>query len=173
MGALPVGFGWVWLTASRSVVSMSAMHLLVLHGPNLNLLGQREPAVYGTATLAEIDQVLRATAAEAGVTLEIVQSNHEGTLIDALHAAIGHADGVLINAGGLTHTSVTLRDALAAGPPAVEVHLSNPQAREAFRHVSLLAPVCVGGVFGLGGASYRLGLLGLIGHLESRRDRSG
>ena len=142
------------------------MHILVLHGPNLNLLGRREPEVYGSTTLAEIDRALTDWAAERGVTLESVQSNHEGALIDAIHNAIGHADGILINPGGLAHTSIALRDALAAGPPAVEVHLSNVYARESFRRQSLLAPVCVGGVYGFGPDSYRLGLAALVSHLE-------
>jgi 3-dehydroquinate dehydratase-2 len=142
------------------------MHILVLHGPNLNLLGSREPEVYGRTTLAEVDAELQAWAARQDVALRIVQSNHEGALIDEIHAAIGSADGVLINPGGLGHTSVSLRDALAAGPPAVQVHLSNPLARESFRRADLIAPVCVGGVFGFGAASYLLGLRALVRHLE-------
>jgi 3-dehydroquinate dehydratase-2 len=142
------------------------MRILVLHGPNLNLLGTREPEVYGRDTLEDINRMLHALATEQGVTLEVMQSNHEGVLIDAIQEAIGHVDGLLINPGGLGHTSVALRDALAAAPPAVEVHLSNPQARESFRHVSLIAPVCLGGVFGFGAEGYRLGLLGLIARLR-------
>ena len=143
------------------------MRILVLHGPNLNLLGQREPDIYGSVTLAQIDETLLDLACVRGVDLEIVQSNHEGVLIDQIQSAIGEYDGLLINAGGLTHTSVALRDALAAGPPAVEVHLSNIYAREACRRRSLLAPMCVGGVFGFGAESYRLGLEALITHLKT------
>ncbi len=141
------------------------MRILVLHGPNLNLLGQREPEIYGLATLEDINRELQAVAEETGITLHITQSNHEGVLIDEIHAAIGQFDGLLINPGGLTHTSVALRDAVAAGPPAVEVHLSNIYAREPFRRESLVAPVCVGGVHGFGAESYPLGLQALIGYL--------
>ncbi|MFQ5459786.1 MAG: type II 3-dehydroquinate dehydratase [Anaerolineae bacterium] len=139
------------------------MHVLVLHGPNLNLLGRREPDVYGLTTLAEIDDRLRARAADLGAELTIVQSNHEGVLVDAIHGAIGAADGILINPGGLSHTSVVLRDAVAAGPRAVEVHMSNVHSREDFRRSSLLAPVCAGTIAGFGADSYLLGLDGLVG----------
>lgn len=140
------------------------MHILVLHGPNLNLLGTREPAIYGSQTLDDINQRLEAaaTAAARDITLEILQSNHEGVLIDAIHAAIGRADGIIINPGGLSHTSVALRDALAAGPPAIEVHLSNVHAREDFRRTSILAPVCRGGIYGLGAVGYVLALEALV-----------
>lgn len=141
------------------------MHVLVLHGPNLNLLGERQPAIYGEATLSEIDRSLQAAAAHHGAGLRIVQSNHEGSLIDEIHSSIGRSQGLLINAGGLTHTSVALRDAVAAGPPAVEVHVTNIFSREPVRHVSLLAPVCVGGVYGFGPDSYRLGLEALLTYL--------
>lgn len=134
-------------------------HVLVLHGPNLNLQGRRETEVYGQATLAQIDAGLQALAAELGVALEIRQSNHEGALIDWLHEAPGTFAGVVLNAGAYTHYSLALRDAVAAIPvPVVEVHLSNPAAREPFRHASVLAPVVRGTISGFGPLSYHLGL---------------
>lgn len=147
------------------------LKVLVLHGPNLNLLGRREPEIYGSMTLSDIDAVLNEQAAKHDITLRIVQSNHEGVLIDAIHAAIDWADGILINAGAFTHTSIALRDALAVvNLPTVEVHLSNIYAREAFRHRSLIAPVCVGQISGFGWRSYLLGLTALVDVLSARKE---
>ncbi len=141
--------------------------ILILHGPNLNLLGRREPEVYGQMTLADINRRLEEAAARLGVSLRIEQSNHEGALIEALHAAQEWADGVVFNPAGYTHTSVALRDAVAAiRIPVVEVHISNIQAREDFRRRSLVAPVCLGTVSGFGWRSYLLGLEGLVRHLR-------
>ncbi|MGQ0813522.1 MAG: type II 3-dehydroquinate dehydratase [Gemmatimonadota bacterium] len=144
------------------------MRIAVLHGPNLNLLGQREPNVYGSATLADLDARIRAEAAILDVDVEIFQSNVEGLLVDRIHEAAGRVDGFLVNAGAYTHTSVALRDALAGvGRPFVEVHLSNLQAREPFRHESLLAPKALGAIMGFGFDSYTLGLKGLVAHLRA------
>ena len=142
------------------------MRIGVLHGPNLNLLGSREPHVYGTATLQEIDARLHRLARELGVDLDSFQSNVEGALIDWVQAHAG-ADGFLVNAGGYTHSSVALLDALVgAGKPFVEVHLSNVYARESFRHQSLLSARAVGVVVGFGPDSYLLALRGLHAHLS-------
>ncbi len=145
----------------------NSLHLLVLHGPNLNLLGQREPDVYGSATLDDVNNALAQLATKLSVSVECRQSNQEGELIDWLHDAKSHFAGVLINPGGFTHTSVALRDAIAGIElPAVEVHLSNTHARESFRQTSLTAPVCVGSVIGFGARSYTLGLQALVDHLK-------
>ena len=135
------------------------MQVLVLNGPNLNLLGTREPEVYGHHTLADVTEMLDALGRELGLELSHFQSNHEGALIDRIHAARGQADAILINPGGLTHTSVCLRDALGGvGIPFVEVHMSNIHAREPFRHRSMLADIAVGQIAGFGPLSYTLGL---------------
>ena len=140
--------------------------ILLLHGPNLNLLGTREPEVYGSMTLEDINQQVIAAAREREVEIHPLQSNHEGALIDRIQDARSSADGILINPGGLTHTSVSLRDALAATDlPIVEVHLSNVWAREEFRRRSFVSGVAVGVVSGFGAASYRYGLEALLGHL--------
>ena len=143
--------------------------ILVLNGPNLNLLGTREPGVYGVDTLADILDDLRKYAGERGAEIRDVQSNQEGALVDALHEARGWADGVVFNAGAYTHTSIALRDAISGtGLAVVEAHLSNVHAREAFRHQSMLAAVCLGVVAGFGRDSYLVALDGLIRHLERR-----
>lgn len=145
------------------------MKILVLHGPNLNLLGTREPGVYGSMTLAEINAGLAQLAAELDVQIDCLQSNSEGTLIDAIQHARETVDGILINPAAYTHTSVAIRDALSAvALPAVEVHLSNIHTRESFRHVSLTAPVTVGQIIGFGPHSYLLGLRALVGILRDR-----
>lgn len=148
---------------------MPAVH--VLNGPNLNLLGKREPAIYGTLTLAEIERRVREHAERMGLEIAFRQSNHEGQLVDWIHKAGERGAGVVINAGAYTHTSVALRDAISGtGVPAVEVHLSNVHARESFRHRSYLAPVCLGVIAGFGSTSYVLGLEALAPVLLSRAE---
>ena len=143
-----------------------SLRVLVVHGPNLNLLGTREPEIYGETTLHEIDDRLASEAKEWGAEVETFQSNHEGALVDRIQDASGWADGILINAGALTHTSVALRDVLAATDlPVVEVHLSNVHARESFRHHSYLSAVATGVIVGFGPDSYVLGLRGLLDSL--------
>jgi len=138
------------------------MKILVLHGPNLNLFGRREPHIYGTTTLAEINSQLSALAAELGVTLEIMQSNHEGALVDFLHAHIDTAQGAMVNPAGLTQHGVPLHDAIKAMPfPVLEVHMSNIAAREAWRAHSIISPAVKGTIQGLGPHSYLLALRGL------------
>ncbi|HET9905286.1 MAG TPA: type II 3-dehydroquinate dehydratase [Anaerolineales bacterium] len=139
------------------------MKVLILHGPNLNLLGTREPEVYGSMTLDDINNKLIELGNELGAEVKCSQSNHEGALIDALHDARTWANGVIFNPGGYTHTSVALRDAISAiGIPVIEVHISNVYAREEFRHTSLISAVCKGKVLGLGWRSYTLGLRALV-----------
>ncbi|WP_430686114.1 type II 3-dehydroquinate dehydratase [Leptolyngbya sp. AN02str] len=141
--------------------------ILVLHGPNLNLLGKREPGTYGLSTLAEINQSLEKLAVHLSCELSTFQSNHEGELIDRIHAAMDKHHGILINPGAYTHTSVAIRDAIAAvSLPTVEVHLSNIHKRESFRHHSYIAPVAIGQISGFGPNSYLLGLRALVEYLQ-------
>lgn len=146
------------------------LRILVVHGPNLNLLGAREPSVYGTTTLEAIDAALRRLGEALAVQVDCRQSNHEGVIIDWIHEAREHYDGLLLNPGGYTHGSVAIRDAVAGtGVPAVEVHLSNLLAREGFRGRSRVAAACIGLVAGFGPASYELGLRGLVDYVRSRQ----
>lgn len=145
------------------------MKILVLHGPNLDLLGTREPAIYGQLTLKDINSAVSALAHELAIEVTIVQSNSEGTLIDTIHSAIGSYDGVLINPAAYTHTSIAIRDALAAAAlPTVEVHLSNIHSREEFRSKSFIAPIAVGQISGFALDSYLLGLRAIFNHLTKR-----
>ena len=144
------------------------MKILVLHGPNLNMLGVREPEVYGTDTLEDINRSLETAAEGRGIEMRIRQSNHEGVLVDEIQQALGRADGILINPGAYTHTSIALRDAIVAvGLPVVEVHMSDIHTREKFRHHSYIAPVALRQICGHGSDSYRLGLEALIDHISN------
>ncbi len=147
------------------------MRILILHGPNLNLLGQRETQIYGKSTIDDINTQLKVMAEELQVELAFAQRNGEGELIDLLHEAPDKVNGVVLNAAAYTHTSIALRDAIAAiSIPVVEVHLSNIHAREVFRHASMIAPVCIGQICGFGPDSYVLGLWALVKHLQAREE---
>ncbi|HAC62621.1 MAG TPA: type II 3-dehydroquinate dehydratase [Cyanothece sp. UBA12306] len=144
------------------------LSILVLHGPNLNLLGMREPDIYGSLTLEDINDLLRNEAENLGVSVSTLQSNHEGILIDSIHNALGTYQGILINAGAYTHTSIAIRDALSGiKVPTVEVHLSNIYRRDDFRHNSYIAPIAIGQISGFGAQSYCLGLKALVNYLRS------
>ncbi|MEL6520500.1 MAG: type II 3-dehydroquinate dehydratase [Pseudomonadota bacterium] len=141
--------------------------LLVLNGPNLNLLGQRQPEVYGSVTLAEIEAQCHEMAERLGISVTFGQTNHEGDLVDAIHSAREMYQGIVLNAGAYTHTSIAIMDAISSTQiPVVELHLSNIHAREAFRHTSYIAPVAVGQICGFGPAGYSLAITALVGHLE-------
>ncbi len=145
--------------------------IIVINGPNLNLLGTREPDVYGSTTLASIEQRLQIVGEDLRCKLAFFQSNHEGAIIDRLHEAREHEDGILINPGAFTHYSIAIRDAIkAVALPAIEIHLSNIHAREAFRAHSVIAPVCLGQVCGLGAIGYELGLQALVRHLRNEKE---
>ena len=147
---------------------MTRSSIIVLHGPNLNLLGLREPEVYGSVTLDQINALLKKESEKLQVEISCLQSNHEGVLIDAIHQARDKHQGIIINAGAYTHTSVAIRDALAGVKiPTVEVHLSNIYQREAFRHHSYIAPIAIGQISGFGANSYILGLQALVNYLRS------
>ena len=145
------------------------MKFMILHGPNLNMLGKREPAVYGNQTLDDINASLAELASELGCELSLFQSNSEGELIDAIHKSAEMSHGILINPAAYTHTSIAIRDALSAvGLPVVEVHLSNIHRRETFRHISMVAPVAIGQISGFGRDSYLLGLRALFNYVKNQ-----
>jgi 3-dehydroquinate dehydratase II len=155
-------------------LNLSQLHLLVLNGPNLNLLGTREPQVYGSVTLANINHYLEVEAQKLQVQLSCLQSNFEGELIEAIHSARESFQGIIINAGAYTHTSIAIRDALSAVQiPTVEVHLSNIYQREEFRHHSYIAPVVIGQISGFGAESYFLGLQALVRYLKGKSKNAG
>lgn len=146
---------------------MPEISIIVLHGPNLNLLGLREPGIYGSTTLLEINKSLKKSATCLEVGVDFFQSNHEGALVDAIHGSREKYDGIIINAGAYTHTSIAIRDAIAAVQlPTVEVHLSNIYTRESFRHHSYIAPVVIGQISGFGSDSYHLGMQALVNYLQ-------
>ncbi|MDX2100501.1 MAG: type II 3-dehydroquinate dehydratase [Leptolyngbyaceae cyanobacterium bins.59] len=151
-------------------LSISPLSILVIHGPNLNLLGKREPEIYGRLNLNDINEMLQREAATLGIGLVAFQSNCEGALIDAIHEALSEHQGLIINPGAYTHTSVAIRDAITGvGIPTVEVHLSNVYRRESFRHRSFIAPVAIGQISGFGAESYRLGLQALVNYLRNQQ----
>ena len=150
---------------------MLQINILVIHGPNLNLLGTREPQTYGSITLEQVNRNLQQKAEQLQIGVACFQSNHEGALVDTIHQAQGKYQGIVINAGAYTHTSVAIRDALSGVDiPTVEVHLSNIYRREAFRHHSYIAPIAIGQISGFGANSYILGLQALVNHLQLKRD---
>ena len=155
------------LNLYQYILSEIKISILVLHGPNLNLLGWREPKIYGSKTLEQINEALKLDGDKLQVGVSCLQSNHEGVLVDAIHDARGKYQGIMINAGAYTHTSVAIRDALSAVQiPTVEVHLSNIYTREEFRHRSYIASVAVGQISGFGADSYHLGLQALVNYLQ-------